>query len=277
MFGLDVADVAVQESHVDGRRQWSLEGSWTKVKDVTPFHPESIGPCTIIFLLLATMALDRSANEDPVPEAIKADIVRGIWHRSFVTDSPADLRRWGAILTYYTAECKKAISYSRGEYTTVRTHKDIIAIVHMLENGCSKDKIAQSLFPLDTQQRSDQAKLHMVEGSLRLAARLMSMVDVGPLPHSVQGWAPAIWSNGASTLEVVLADYFRESTTTVVMGTKFSEDFTAFNFQKLAGLQIRWTNNLAHHLRLMDNDTTLCLFHHACFLKYQDRFGIPST
>lgn len=221
------------------------------------------------------MTIDNSASEDPISENVKADIVRGIWHKNLTVACSSDLKCWDTTLSVYTAECKKAISYSRGECTTVRTHRDVITIAEMMEKGCNKEEIARTLLALDTQRRTEEAKLLMVEGSLRLVGRLVSMVDVGSLPESVQGWAPVMWSEHDSSLQIVLKDYFLESTA-VVTGIKFSEGFTARNLQKFAGIRIQWTNNLANHLRLMDNDTTLCVFHHVCFLKHQSRFATTS-
>lgn len=220
------------------------------------------------------MFIDNSATEGPVPESGKIDIIRGIWHEEFCATCSSDLKCWDTILDFYGAECKKAISYSRGECTTVRTHRDVIAIADMLRKGHPKQEITNALLALDTQGRSEEAKSRMVEGSLRLVARLVSMVDVGQLPHSVQGWAPITWSDADLNLQTVLEEFFHGNTSAAT-GIKFNEGFTARNFQRFAGLRIRWTNNLANHLRLMDNDTTLCIFHHVCFLKHQTGFDPP--
>jgi hypothetical protein len=37
----------------------------------------------------------------------------------------------------------------------------------------------------------------------------------------------------------------------------------------MAGLEIVWTDNLADHLRLTDDDTKVHIFHHASFLEIQ--------
>jgi hypothetical protein len=84
------------------------------------------------FLLEATMTIDSSATEDPIPDNIKPDIIRGVWYKDFATPtaSQSDLKSWDAALKFYTAECKKAILYNRGEYTTIRTHRDVIAVTY---------------------------------------------------------------------------------------------------------------------------------------------------
>ncbi|CAI6339877.1 unnamed protein product [Periconia digitata] len=220
------------------------------------------------------MALARSAKEDPVPEDIKADIIKGLWQWNTTPTSLMDIRKWDVYFQYYTAECQKAIGYGRGEYTTVRKHKDITVIAKKLEDGYTKEKIKQSLLPLDTQQRPTDVRVRMAEGSARLVARLISMVDIGPLPYGIQGRAPIPWDNEDWDLRTLLGQYFEESSTDPE-GIKFEEEFTAFNLRRFSGLRIQWSNNLANHLRLMDNDTTLCIFHHVAFLRYQNSTIFP--
>jgi hypothetical protein len=44
-------------------------------------------------------------------------------------------------------------------------------------------------------------------------------------------------------------------------------------------VKIQWSNNLTDHLRLVDNDRRLCIFHHATFLQHQTRsvFNYPAV
>lgn len=96
------------------------------------------------------MSTESSTAGDPQSDSIKIDVVRGIWHKCFTAESPSDLKSWIVIISFYTAECKKAISCSRGEYTTVRARQDVIGIAEMLEQGCTRQTIAHSLLALDT-------------------------------------------------------------------------------------------------------------------------------
>ncbi|KAL8765560.1 MAG: hypothetical protein Q9194_006523 [Teloschistes cf. exilis] len=53
---------------------------------------------------------------------------------------------------------------------------------------------------------------------------------------------------------------------TPLNSVKLPQSFTAAHLEHIAGMRIRWTHKLAHHLLLRDDDTTLVLFHHACAL-----------
>ncbi|KAL8877912.1 MAG: hypothetical protein Q9198_004171 [Flavoplaca austrocitrina] len=50
---------------------------------------------------------------------------------------------------------------------------------------------------------------------------------------------------------------------------KLPQTFTAANLEKIAGIRIVWTNNLADHLLLRDDDTKVMLFHHVSALYLQ--------
>jgi hypothetical protein len=220
------------------------------------------------------MALADIATEDPTPESVRADILKGLWQWNNAITSPTEIKKWDVYFQYYTTECRKAIGPDRGEHVTVRTHADIVEIAKVFANSSTKKDITQSLLPLDTQQRSAAAMSRMAKGSVELVARLVSMVEIGPIPYSVQVRAPLPWDNEDSKLDTLLAQNFPKSTQNV-NGVKFDHDFTGFKFQQYGGFKIRWTNNLADHLRLMDNDTTLCIFHHVTFLKDHNRFDDP--
>jgi hypothetical protein len=53
---------------------------------------------------------------------------------------------------------------------------------------------------------------------------------------------------------------------------KLEKIFNAMNLEQIAGVDIRWTSNLADHLRMRDDDNAVEMFHYATFLKlHQNR------
>ncbi|KAL8752396.1 MAG: hypothetical protein Q9199_005775 [Rusavskia elegans] len=50
---------------------------------------------------------------------------------------------------------------------------------------------------------------------------------------------------------------------------KLPQSFTAANLEKIGGIQVLWTDNLADHLLLRDDDTKVMLFHHVSALRLQ--------
>ncbi|PQE11495.1 fad-type 2 protein [Rutstroemia sp. NJR-2017a BBW] len=50
--------------------------------------------------------------------------------------------------------------------------------------------------------------------------------------------------------------------------------FSARNLERIAGIQIEWTTNLADHLRLTDEEDKISIFHYASFLECQLKSSI---
>lgn len=218
------------------------------------------------------MTLRGHATEDPLSDEIRTDVVQALWREhTTLTLSEKEIQGWNTYFQYYTAECREAIEFERGDYTTVRRHEDIVAIADHFKNNDHKGKIRQALLTLDTQKRANDVKAQMAEGSIRLVVRLFAMVDIGPISGSrTQGPTPLPWTDDSTDLRTLLAEHFAPSSPDPGKA-KFDEKFTAVNLHRLAGLDIKWTDNLANHLRLIDNDKTLLVFRHATFLRYQKR------
>jgi hypothetical protein len=217
------------------------------------------------------MILQNSVTKTPRTADDRANIVNSLW-KNKVQIPPAKLD-WEAFFVYYTDECNSALFYDG--HATIETHQDLVDIAQKLQNGCEQNEITRDIVQLykrTTRKATaeDQIK-RMAEGSLKLAVRLVAMVDVGSIsPNCVQGYTSLGWSDPHHNLQTLLRDHFKESTS--VLGfSKFGRFFNAHNLQRYAGLKIRWTDNLNNHLRLVDEDTTLCVFHHITFLKGQNR------
>lgn len=47
---------------------------------------------------------------------------------------------------------------------------------------------------------------------------------------------------------------------------KLEKVFIGRNLRRIAGINIVWTDNLADHLRMLEHDTQVAIFHHGFFL-----------
>jgi len=56
---------------------------------------------------------------------------------------------------------------------------------------------------------------------------------------------------------------------------KLEKIFNAMNLEHIAGIEVRWTSNLADHLRMRDDDKAVEIFHYATFLRlHQSRLSL---
>lgn len=124
------------------------------------------------------------------------------------------------------------------------------------------EKTRQSLI---TQRSIDEEK-QMLHCSTIIAVRLLAMVNIGSLPHEIPNSRIVPWKDGS--LADSIHEHFRSPQEFDAAGVLLESDFTARNFQKIAGLEVVWTDNLADHLRLIHSDTKVFIFHHTTFLRW---------
>lgn len=80
------------------------------------------------------------------------------------------------------------------------------------------------------------------------------------------GQVPRVWNNGS------LRDFVKSTFPTIKElpdDLKLERMFTARNLERVAGIQVIWTSNLADHLQLEDDDTSVRIFSHVSFLEVQ--------
>jgi hypothetical protein len=52
---------------------------------------------------------------------------------------------------------------------------------------------------------------------------------------------------------------------------RLPKTFDAWAIERIGGISIQFTDNLADHLLLVNDDTTLLVFHHVAFLELQTK------
>jgi hypothetical protein len=149
-----------------------------------------------------------------------------------------------------------------GKYSSVETHRDIMDITHLLQQPLSRKEVRKRMSDFLKSADKDQH-----QNSINLAARLLLMIRVGNVPHECLGGRQIEWKTG-SLLEFV-HDSFAPSPARGHHQIKLEKTFNALNLQRIAGIEIWWTDNLVDHLRMMDDDKAVFIFYHASFLEYQ--------
>ena len=105
------------------------------------------------------------------------------------------------------------------------------------------------------------------ENSINLVARLMLMVRIGKVPHECSKGGYLNWEEG--DLREFVYNCFAPPVTRGHDRIKLEKSFNALNLQRIGGIKIWWTENLADHLRMVDDDKGIFIFHHASFLEHQ--------
>jgi hypothetical protein len=164
---------------------------------------------------------------------------------------------------YLTSQC-----YQASHFTSIKTYSQLLEIAADLKNEGSRADILKRLVASSVTDGDDDFE-EMCESSIDLVVRSLLMLDVGAMRHAYTGRRPLLWRNG--TLQDFIKLIFPSSQILDHSGLKLGSTFTARNLDKIAGIKIRWTPNLADHLRVTESDDcqTLSIFHHSSFLQYQ--------
>ena len=200
----------------------------------------------------------------------KCAILNATWGSKY---KPQQLVQDGSLgasyLRYYEEQCRNALHFQELK-SLIETHADIFDIVERLKDPtATREGIKGYLRSRLPNSNSADAEDILCE-TTDLAVRAWLMVDVGQLQHGfVPGQKPLLWEEGS--LKDLLQTNFGPSgcaPNLIMNNIKLDRLFTARNLERIAGLQIVWTDNLSDHLRLMVDDTRIAIYHHATFLEH---------
>lgn len=179
----------------------------------------------------------------------------------------------GIFWSYYVDECTNAL-HDAGRHIALRTHQDVLEVVRLLRTDVPRSEIRnQTRSKLMSSKHDNEDEL--LDNSINLAASLLLMIDFSGSPYGFSGHAEMHWGQGS--LADYLEDYFGETCALADTRVKLDKNFNAPSLVRVAGLEIVWTDNLADHLLLSDDDTRVHIFHHATFLECQkDRYAFFS-
>ena len=177
-----------------------------------------------------------------------------------------DERNATAYRRYYAKQVDLIALHDGAKYGSIKTHEDIINVINIISGNIGKADVLVNVRERLTGRTEEQ---HL--GSINLAARLSTMIDFGQLPYAYSGGRSLDWDSG--TLTEFISDYFAAVPRLGHDHVKLEKAFNAKTLESIAGLTIRWTDNLADHLRMMKDDTEVAIFHHVTFLQHHSRYA----
>jgi hypothetical protein len=210
-------------------------------------------------------ALQSSLRVPPDPKA-RCAIVNKLWQLSLNLENlEQDYHGFNSFFEYYNREISVALREG-GSQMMIRTHQDLINIVYELRDvqatrSALKERLRGRL-PVAETEVSDE----LICNVLDLGARIWLMTSIGTFRGT---FAPSRrtlqWQDNESLTSLLGQQFSHQMKCTGHV--KLERLFNARTIEHIAGIKITWTNNLADHLRLLDDDTRVTIFHHASFLK----------
>lgn len=214
--------------------------------------------------------LSSDLHASPIPAPLKRSILKSFWGNSIncktISNNKSGLDPY---FTYYSQQCRLMLG-DGGRHTAARTHRDISRIVqHFKEQrdrGRMLDALRTELHSTKLPNGED-----MLQGSINLAARLYLMMSFGDIPNAFTPGRALSWTAGS--VQHFLTEYLGPRQVLSSETVKLQKLFNARTVQRLAGIKIEWTSDLGQHLRMIDDDERVAIFHHASFLRlHQERY-----
>jgi len=105
----------------------------------------------------------------------------------------------------------------------------------------------------------------MIRVAIFTAARLWLTLYIGESQFSLSpGQLPIMWDS--DTLRKCVRSYFKPHCI-LTDAVSLEKNFNAVKLDAVGNIQVVWTNNLADHLLMINDDTKVAVFHHATFLR----------
>lgn len=170
----------------------------------------------------------------------------------------------------YTRYCLIQQSYLTHEFGVqdkVQDSSFMSGVTQLLQNNLEHQEVI-----LGVEQRLNtpeaQVAIDYCEEIICFAARLLVMMNVGRLKSEAHLRRNVLWES--NSLRDFVGDYFAENPKMGCESVKLPKAFNAWSIETIGGIRLRLTDNLADHLLLVEDDTTVLVFHHASFLECQD-------
>lgn len=165
--------------------------------------------------------------------------------------------------TAYNNYCQRQWTLvDEGKCVTAKSASEISAIVGQLRDDATREEVSDTLRAANPLSSED-----LCEQSIDFTARLLLMLKLGVIKHQAIPRRCLRWSDGS--LKGYLNTHFSEGPKLGCDRVRLEKAFNAWSIAMIGGIEIDFTDNLADHLLLVDDDTKLLIFHHASFLEFQ--------
>lgn len=170
----------------------------------------------------------------------------------------------------YTRYCllqRSYLAHELGIQDKVEDNKFVSDVAHLLRSKLSHAEVVSSV----KQQLSvgkSQVTVEYCEELVCFTARLLVMMNMGRFMSEAHLRRNIAWES--SSLRDCVDEYSGETSKMSCESVKLPKAFNAWSIDTVGGIKVRLTDNLADHLLLVEDDTTVLVFHHASFLECQD-------
>ncbi|GAP92683.1 hypothetical protein SAMD00023353_9600310 [Rosellinia necatrix] len=195
------------------------------------------------------------------------DVIKVFWgeqspRKKLFNNQPSQDLDMSAYAEYFRRQWYAVAADADGRYVATQKVDDIFQIVRHLLQGHHRSSIVSRL-----NKTNPTATESACNSAVDLAVRLLLMLKVGVIKHQASPRFCLNWEKG--NLQSFVREQFNQLPVLDSHHVRLPKSFDAWNISTIGGLKIEFTDYLADHLLLVDDDTTILLFHHASFLECQ--------
>jgi hypothetical protein len=170
-----------------------------------------------------------------------------------------------AFAEYYRQQWHLIAGHGDGQYVATQTPEHLNHVVELIRQGTTREAILLEL-------RSTGAPEEHCLNSINLAARLLTMMKFGVVKHQAVPRRHIHWDAGP--LDDFVKDYLSTPPILGCESIRLPKSFNAWSIETIGGIQVGFTDNMADHLLLVEDDSKVLIFHHASFLEYQGQRSV---
>lgn len=167
-----------------------------------------------------------------------------------------------AYCDYFRRQWHILALYGDRQHAASRSPQAIARLIEHIRDGKPREEMMDML-------RLAGGEEEACERSLNLAIRLFVMMRFGLAKHQLSPRRFLRWEQGS--LQAFIHGLFNVVPKLSCEQIRLPKSFDAWSIANIGGIEIAFTDNMADHLLLVDDDTRLLIFHHASFLEYHRR------
>ena len=214
--------------------------------------------------------LARPITDTDLATHVRLTVINGIFQTNLTTEEflsrDGGLSAW--FRDWFEEQCPAATNQ-----VSAKTYQDLLQILTCIQSNCQSISASRleltnqicAKFSSSNPLLASDPKDAKLNASLTLAARLWLSISIDSLPHFFTPGYVIRWESDQCLPDAVGKEFSPKPQTTETV--KLPKVFTAANLEKIAGIQVQWTSNLADHLTLKDDDKKVMFFHQASFLE----------
>ena len=215
-----------------------------------------------LFKMASQDRLSQSLASTELPLLVRRAIINGIFQ---IDLTPENFLSWDNGLQAWFNDWFEEQCQATANQVSVKTHRDLLHILAYLQSAdrnTTRTEVAEQICVSTSIANLEDERLN---ASLTLAARIWLSVSIDSLRHFFALGYFICWNKNQTLSDALDKELCPKSQASETV--KLPKVFTAANLEKIAGIQVQWTSNLADHLVLKDDDTKVMLFHQASFLE----------